>query len=380
MLEIRKKEKKFGKLLQEKFSKDSKVGNKKLKEIFYILSNNKEELDLPTFKEYLEEFFSHFKLKLQHIIKKYESKEAALKIYRRPKEELVNSIIDVQNQIKMKGKTISYYQFRKAFLLSLFRFETITPFTLTKSFQFSKMTLKPDDIFKEHLINQKKKNKILVNHENRIENSTVTTLPEQRGLRMRIFMEIFKYLSASETLKMSLVCKEWLSISRSDLVWEGHFKRDLKLNQSRDEEDRVVVDSYVPGFIGYFFYLDHILDDKALDIAPRDRTKRCGIGALPRNDSILFNQISIDSTNNTEISKEMKGCCHDSISLISKEIFSNEKFVSLASFSMEEKEIELWKSTLTNKISLDCMENEMDENEIKTLFYQHIVFKFFKFL
>ena len=52
------------------------------------------------------------------------------------------------------------------------------------------------------------------------------SLPQQDGLRKTLLKEIEKNFSASETLWCSLVCKEWLSICRSDSVWEEHLKRD----------------------------------------------------------------------------------------------------------------------------------------------------------
>ena len=52
-------------------------------------------------------------------------------------------------------------------------------------------------------------------------------LPQKKGLRNLILTEMFKNMSAPETLKCSLVCKEWLNITRSDLVWKSHFERDF---------------------------------------------------------------------------------------------------------------------------------------------------------
>ena len=42
-----------------------------------------------------------------------------------------------------------------------------------------------------------------------------------------ILSEAFKYMSAVETLLCSVVCKEWLTIARSDQVWKSHIIRDF---------------------------------------------------------------------------------------------------------------------------------------------------------
>ena len=78
-------------------------------------------------------------------------------------------------------------------------------------------------------------------------------LPEIKGLRSTILSEIFKHLSASETLKMALVCKEWQKISRNDRVskkkkkknifsdilkkkiWKNHFLRDFDTKNGLNE-------------------------------------------------------------------------------------------------------------------------------------------------
>ena len=42
-----------------------------------------------------------------------------------------------------------------------------------------------------------------------------------------IVCEILKQLDSISTLSCSLVCKEWLVLARSDLIWKNHLVRDF---------------------------------------------------------------------------------------------------------------------------------------------------------
>lgn len=42
-----------------------------------------------------------------------------------------------------------------------------------------------------------------------------------------IFTEIFKNLDLEDVLRASMVCKEWLSISRNDVIWKNLFQKDF---------------------------------------------------------------------------------------------------------------------------------------------------------
>ena len=105
---------------------------------------------------------------------------------------------------------------------------------------------------------------------------------DQKGLRIRILTEIFKFLSYKDTLSCSLVSSEWLSISRSDPVWKNHFYRDfidlesstvdlLKSNQTPS------FDPHVPAFLQYFLHLDVLLTLRSKKYRPKERMKRCGV-------------------------------------------------------------------------------------------------------
>ena len=86
-------------------------------------------------------------------------------------------------------------------------------------------------------------------------------LPQKKGLRNLILTEMFKNMSAPETLKCSLVCKEWLNITRSDLVWKSHFERDfIRLVPSKhiqppktgqEEKEEIKIEKFFDESINY---------------------------------------------------------------------------------------------------------------------------------
>lgn len=58
------------------------------------------------------------------------------------------------------------------------------------------------------------------------ENSYWCYLPEA------VLLQIFSYLDYNELLNVGLVCKNWLPISRDDLLWRDVFHRDFKIDPS----------------------------------------------------------------------------------------------------------------------------------------------------
>jgi len=235
-----------------------------------------------------------------------------------------------------------------------------------------------------------------------------------------IFTEVFGYLPAKDTLTCSLVCKEWLPISRCDKIWEGHYKRDLlsrnkpkklikktgfldfdEFDYSHEKDEVPPLSGKHPAFLEYFQHLDGILDFGSFKHDRKNRMKRCGIGAIPRNDNVREEQNVIDSQQNTVIDsqinkiiepqqnkeieievegEEMVGCCHDSVNQISQSLFSKKSFVSLCEgIFLDEKQLNQWKKSLTQKVSLECMENEMEENQIKERISNLIESKLFTF-
>eukprot|EP01091_Cochliopodium_minus_P013657 TRINITY_DN4449_c0_g1_i1.p1 TRINITY_DN4449_c0_g1~~TRINITY_DN4449_c0_g1_i1.p1 ORF type:complete len:656 (-),score=185.42 TRINITY_DN4449_c0_g1_i1:56-2023(-) len=83
--------------------------------------------------------------------------------------------------------------------------------------------------------------------------------------------------------------------------------------------------------------------------------KRCGI--LP-------------SLRQSFIEKE-SGCCHDSVSSVAEEVFSKDTLVNLLYYFDKEK-VEKLKKEICSQISLDCMENEKTDLEIRSLVLSHL--------
>ena len=138
------------------------------------------------------------------------------------------------------SQPISFFQFRKAFLYgnSSINSRDNINLNLSSSLRISKMTLFFREswnlflffyfifsfiiFFKESELLFKEINE----EENKNKEEIILNLPEKKSLRALILTEIIKNLSCYMTLQCSLVCKEWLLLSRSDLVWRSHFNRD----------------------------------------------------------------------------------------------------------------------------------------------------------
>lgn len=71
-------------------------------------------------------------------------------------------------------------------------------------------------------------------------------MPAARGLRLVLLRMFFQHLSVFETLKMRLVCKEWLQVAQSEELWKFHLKSDFPFLFSKKEEDIKAVSKYGP--------------------------------------------------------------------------------------------------------------------------------------
>ena len=126
--------------------------------------------------------------------------------------------------------------------------------------------------------------------------------------------------------------------------------------------------------------------------------RRCGIDIVPRENlnvdvpsdpsslleissALVSSSINLQSGSSSSSSFDVEdfdvGCCHDSVALIAKRLFDSPRFTSLCDLKMEEKESQLWKKKITQQVSLECMENSMEEREIRMRLSQLIHNKFF---
>jgi hypothetical protein len=77
---------------------------------------------------------------------------------------------------------------------------------------------------------------------------------------------------------------------------------------------------------------------------------------------------------------EKVGCCHDSVNEIAQIFFSKKSFVSLCEGKFkDEKQLNQWKKELTQKVSLECMEEVMEETLIRQRIFNLITSKLFRY-
>lgn len=74
-------------------------------------------------------------------------------------------------------------------------------------------------------------------------------LPKQKTLKTKILKNIFKFFSASELTRVSLVSKEWLELSRDKEIWENFLKQDFLVIFTQNQED-----IYSPASYGRFIF------------------------------------------------------------------------------------------------------------------------------
>ena len=131
--------------------------------------------------------------------------------------------------------------------------------------------------------------------------------------------------------------------------------------------DKIRVSESTPWFLEYWNVKDQILEIIAQYKKPHPPMS-CGIGTLPRNQiqSETESPLELCSSPTSPISSsDQVGCCHDSVSEIAKRLFDSPRFSSLCLLKMSEYENQIWKKDLTHKVSLECMENAMEEREIR---------------
>ena len=152
-----------------------------------------------------------------------------------------------ENEITEK---INFSQFRLAIVFSqrknttkkirTKKTEEIVKLKLCASLSITKMTISKFDFYSKKTTNEEQKSEEEIIEEKLIYEMK---LPESKSFRTFFVTQIFKNLSSLETLKCSLVCKEWLSLARSDSIWRNHLVRDFVdmipskyLDKSHDKE------------------------------------------------------------------------------------------------------------------------------------------------
>ena len=193
------------------------------------------------------------------------------------------------------------------------------------------------------------------------------SLPKQDGLRKTLLKEIAKNFSASETLWCSLVCKEWLSICRSDRVWEEHLKRD-SLEWRREfpntfDSVKTKFSNHKSNFFFVYWTFKSQLKDtpyEYLPVAPKP-VVMCGIAASVRKSDIVSGEALLEA----EMSGD-KECYFGAVYNVMEEIFSEKRVVELSLRKLKKEcEVEKMKEELSREVSLLCVKEAMTEFQIR---------------
>ena len=379
-----------------------------IKKLFSILCESKEKINEIEFISFLKNLQSSFQFQTQIFETIYKNEKEALISYRAERIDQATNLIEKIGK-KYGGAELSFYSFQNALLEYLIYADSNRTLILDASISFHQLTLKEESIFKRnHIknpIREKVSNKFLE------ETSPVITLPEwkidinfelpnQKGLRFTIFSLILSHFSAKELMKFGLVSKECLSISRQDFLWKKLFIKEFKTNLkerypyvernletqmfppplvSLNEKIRHELERYEPSEISPWFLEYWLLHDQIIEIVANhskpQAPRRCGITVEPRQNqqdfSLIVDQPSLSSE------ELVVGCCHDSVNRNADRLFSSERFSSLCELKMHQKESQIWKKKLTQQVSLECMENALEEREIRMRISRLIQNKFF---
>jgi len=158
---------KLKELLKEKIPHNSKVGNKKLKEIFDKLSNGKEEIEKNQLIIFFQVFYEHFGLQNKIGYYEYDEKRAfEVDSYGyskngywpewKEKDALEYILEEISSNKKMIEDKLNYHQFRKAFLIVMLYAKNFYQFELSSAFQITKLTMVKDDPYKRKEISLRK--------------------------------------------------------------------------------------------------------------------------------------------------------------------------------------------------------------------------------
>eukprot|EP01091_Cochliopodium_minus_P006794 TRINITY_DN16773_c0_g1_i1.p1 TRINITY_DN16773_c0_g1~~TRINITY_DN16773_c0_g1_i1.p1 ORF type:complete len:581 (-),score=131.02 TRINITY_DN16773_c0_g1_i1:23-1765(-) len=187
-----------------------------------------------------------------------------------------------------------------------------------------------------------------------IEFFDISEIKIQSGLRTNIFKTIFKYLTAKETLATSLVCKEWLALSRDDSVWDSHFSRDFIHDEMSLKEQTFFLNFKKDDKNLFKVYWS--LKDSLLQVVSEKETYNKGFGCMM--------MCGIETSEKKKFVD--KGCCHDSINKILEEIFVKNTLISLfASKNFDSQYVLDLKKEICHDLSDECMDIAMNELQIR---------------
>ena len=207
-------------------------------------------------------------------------------------------------------------------------------------------------------------------------------LPELRGLRVTLLKQFFKHMSGYETLKMSLVCKEWKKSARSETVWRSHLERDLsRWRQEYPKASSFLESQKIEGKKSFQEYWN--VKTKLWElVAPMfDRSmkwKECGIAVSVREPT-TDSESAVDTVEHEEISGREKGCCHDAVAQIARGLFEEDSLNSLMKLNLGRGEgrVEEEKEKMSSEVSLKCMKRAMNHIEIRGELVDLIFERFF---
>jgi hypothetical protein len=392
-----------------KLTKNLEIDEEILKKLYSSLCNSKERMDEKDLNSFLEKLQSSFNMLVKNGVTKYENEKEALESYRAISTYTEYNIIEHIGK-KYGSEKISFYSFKNAFLDYLSQSDPNKNLKIDSSLSFHQLTMREDSIFVKEEIKENKSNSFGSSPSKKIElaEDPNFNLPNQKGLRFTIFSIIFSYFSPSELMKLGLVSKEWLSISRHDFLWKTFFQQHYQSNLEEkypykprnmdrkpparmslneriySELKKYQVSENTPWFLEYWIVKDHILQITSNYNHKPQAPRRCGINVDFRGNQQIssLDEPAILSSSNQfmippeEISQDV-GCCHDSVSIIANKCFEAPTFGSLCSLKMNQKESQEWKRKITQQVSLECMKDAMEEREIRTRILILIQNKFF---